>query len=395
MSPLTSGAFGQRVRTGARAAGEEVDSVGSDRATAEGHDRASIFRSNLRSLLVSRWLTQRRAADEIGVSYKWMRRLCHRGVERLDRRTEARLHRVADFFGVRVGDLWGNHLGAPARPRRDRNLVKWTGSKRRQAPKIVALFPKQIDTYYEPFLGGGSVLYELLGSDIGVKRFRCSDTCATLIGIWEMVRDVPEVLLRRYEGMWAEVRRRGADFYYELRAAFNKTQDPCMFFWLLRTCRNGLVRFNKNGQFTTGFHYGRSGVEPQEVHALLQRWAERLAGRDTRFEVKDYREVRSRPGDLLFVDPPYDVPDPEIYSGMIDFNVLFDWLGRQRGGYILTLNGFVGDEDRRVAVPPHLYDEHLQLEGRGNPLVPGGDRRVTDALYLKLDGRSPLARHPA
>ncbi|HET6573579.1 MAG TPA: DNA adenine methylase [Fimbriiglobus sp.] len=303
------------------------------------------------------------------------------------------LRRVADFFGVRVDDLWGEHLGVPARPRRDRSLVKWTGSKRLQAPQIVAHFPRKIATYHEPFLGSGAVLFELLGSDIGVKRFRCSDTCAPLIGIWEMVRCEPDVLLKRYEEMWAEVRRGGAKFYYEVRASFNRSQDPIQFFFILRTCRNGLVRFNKKGPFTTGFHHGRSGVEPREVHALLQGWTQRLAGRDIRFEVKDYREVRSRPGDLLFVDPPYDVPDPEIYSGVIDIDMLFDWLGRQRGGYVVTLNGFVGGEDRRLAVPPHLYDEHLQLEGRGNPLVPGGDRRVTDALYLKLDGRSSLARH--
>jgi D12 class N6 adenine-specific DNA methyltransferase len=43
-------------------------------------------------------------------------------------------------------------------------LIKWTGSKRRQAKQIVAQFPRKIATYYEPFLGSGSVIYELLGT---------------------------------------------------------------------------------------------------------------------------------------------------------------------------------------------------------------------------------------
>jgi hypothetical protein len=74
-------------------------------------------------------------------------------------------------------------------------LIKWTGSKRRQAKQIVAKFPRQIATYYEPFLGGGSVLYELLGSDIEVGQFECSDICEPLIALWQVVKDDPNGLV--------------------------------------------------------------------------------------------------------------------------------------------------------------------------------------------------------
>jgi site-specific DNA-adenine methylase len=70
-------------------------------------------------------------------------------------------------------------------------LIKWTGSKRRLAKQIVAMFPCRISTYYEPFLGGGSVLYELLGTDIEVGRFECSDICEPLIALWNVVKDDP------------------------------------------------------------------------------------------------------------------------------------------------------------------------------------------------------------
>ena len=41
-------------------------------------------------------------------------------------------------------------------------VIKWSGSKRSQAENILTYFPKEIDTYYEPFCGGASVLRRLL-----------------------------------------------------------------------------------------------------------------------------------------------------------------------------------------------------------------------------------------
>ena len=48
-------------------------------------------------------------------------------------------------------------------------VIKWSGSKRSQAEQILRHFPNEIDTYYEPFCGGASVLRRLLDGDIQVK----------------------------------------------------------------------------------------------------------------------------------------------------------------------------------------------------------------------------------
>jgi hypothetical protein len=47
---------------------------------------------------------------------------------------------------------------------------------------------------------------------------------------------------------------------------------------------------------------------------------------------------------------------------------LFSWLGGQRGSSYLSMPGFVGEEDRRLAVPPHLYDEQVQIDAGTAPL---------------------------
>lgn len=271
-------------------------------------------------------------------------------------------------------------------------LIKWTGGKRRQARRIVEHFPRKIATYFEPFLGGGAVLYELLGSNLQVDRIECSDRCAPLIELWQVVRDDPEGLVRRYAEGWATLRSQGKGFYYEVRDRFNRTGDPYLFFFLLRTCRNGLVRFNRDGLFNSGFHGARPGMDPETVEAVLADWWRRLGTRPVRFAVRDYREVASGAGDLLYLDPPYLNEDGQYYSGIIDFPEFFGWLRGQRGDSLLSLNGFLGDEDRTVAVPGDLYDEHLLLDNGVSPfdrLNGEAALPMTDSLYIRRGRRSP------
>ena len=110
-------------------------------------------------------------------------------------------------------------------------MIKWTGSKRRQATKIVAHFPRKIATYYEPFLGGGSVLYELLGTKIEVGRYEVSDICQPLIALWKLIQNDPTGLIEGYAENWRLLQVHGASHYHEVRREFNETQNPQLFFF--------------------------------------------------------------------------------------------------------------------------------------------------------------------
>ena len=70
-------------------------------------------------------------------------------------------------------------------------VIKWSGSKRSQSEEIIKRFPKKIDTYYEPFIGGGSILFQLLNSDIEVKEYICSDINEELIALWNIIKEEP------------------------------------------------------------------------------------------------------------------------------------------------------------------------------------------------------------
>lgn len=67
---------------------------------------AETFRRNIRKLLKSRSMSQREAADMFDISYKSMRRFCHQGLQRPDKRTRAGLERLVRHFDLTLADLW-------------------------------------------------------------------------------------------------------------------------------------------------------------------------------------------------------------------------------------------------------------------------------------------------
>ena len=83
--------------------------------------------------------------------------------------------------------------------------IKWSGSKRSQASDIISFFPKEIDTYYEPFLGGGSVFRALVESDIKVNKYVLSDNNSDLMDLWQVIADAPNTLANEYEEYWNTV----------------------------------------------------------------------------------------------------------------------------------------------------------------------------------------------
>lgn len=286
--------------------------------------KSDQFSRNLRFLLRTRWMSQREASDQIGVPYKWLRRLCHHGLDRIDKRSTGNLVKLAEFFAVGLEDLWGTEIEIV--PRANWVLIKWIGSKRRLAPEILRRFPTKIKTYWEPFVGSGAVLWELLGSKIEVQRIRCSDACEPLIGIWNLIKDDPKRLSESYRSLWRKLQSGEQRLYNEVRDRFNETGDPCDFFFLLRVCRVAAVEFSQEGKFITPYHLGELGLEPRCVDVLLADWHEMLRGRDVTFTVRDYRTVFARPGDFLYLDPPYKSERARLYFGSFDHAQFFDWL---------------------------------------------------------------------
>lgn len=73
-------------------------------------------------------------------------------------------------------------------------------------------------------------------------------------------------------------------------------------------------------------------MDPETVRLIVEDWGRRLSSKDVRFSARDYRQVATQKGDLLYLDPPYDAREGcYYYSGRFDFGELFGWLRKQQG----------------------------------------------------------------
>ena len=261
-------------------------------------------------------------------------------------------------------------------------LVKWTGSKRSQAAEIVRRFPRDFVTYYEPFVGGASVAYQA-----APPKAVCADILDPLIELWRVVQDRPHEVAERYCREWERLQRHGHEAFYDVRDRFNANPNPFDLLFLSRTCVNGLIRFNKKGEFNNSFHLTRPGIHPDRLRSIVLDWSARLAHVD--FRCGDYRETTAgaTKHDFVYLDPPY-FNTRGRYFGRIQFDGFLDYLHRlRRRGirYALSYDGNRAGVDYSVDLPRSLYERRLLIPSGNSPFrkVMGKKAEmVEESLYL-------------
>lgn len=261
-------------------------------------------------------------------------------------------------------------------------VIKWTGSKRSQAEEIISYFPKKIDTYYEPFLGGGSIM-----GNATFKKGICGDICKPLIELWEDIKNNPCEVSESYRKDWNKLQDQGYTYYYEVRDEFNKNRNPRKFLFLTRTCCNGLIRFNKNGEFNNSFHLTRKGIKPETLEKIIKSWSEKIKNVD--FILGDYRETtkNAKKGDLIYLDPPY-FHNKDRYENNIDFDEFIDYLKelkKRKVKFVLSFDGYRGDQKYEAKIPSGIFKRMVVLQSGNssvNNVLNQKKEMVYESLYL-------------
>ena len=271
-------------------------------------------------------------------------------------------------------------------------LIKWSGSKRSVAPLLARTLP-QGGTYFEPFLGGGSVL----GTQAH-RRAVVGDTIGELIDIWNAVKNDPDHAAKEYSARWSRLQGEGHTAYYDVRASFNESRNPHDLLFLSRTCVNGLIRFNKAGDFNNSLHHTRKGINPARFESIIKRWSDVVQGAN--FVHADFEETlsKARPGDVAFLDPPYVGTRGRYLPTDFDYPRFWQCLERLNGAgvrWILTLDGSAGERQyESETVPADIYVRRFALATGSSPfsrVMEGRVDHVRESVFMNFDGDTETA----
>lgn len=271
--------------------------------------------------------------------------------------------------------------------------IKWSGSKRSQAEQIISYFPKQIDTYYEPFCGGASVFARLyMNRKTSIKHFVLSDINNDLMSLYKVIQNNPIQLCEHYESLWNELNKddninRKKEYFASIRQRFNREHDPMDFMFIMRTTTNGMPRYNQNGEFNNSFHVTRNGMSPNKLRNIIGQWHNML--QDVELRTCSYNEIAPNENDFMYLDPPY-ANTTGMYYGKIDYSHLWDYLNNIKSSWALSFDGMTNKDDYTQNVPL-IYDKHVYLKSGNSSFrrVIGNktDVIVYESLYIKNKSR--------
>lgn len=147
-------------------------------------------------------------------------------------------------------------------------FIKWVGGKGQLIEQLEALLPadfaeRENVTYIEPFVGGGAMLFHMLQTYPNIKSAVINDINPDLTLCYQVVRDNPTELIESLNVIQSEYYNLRTEedrkfFFLQQRELFNskslnKIDNTTLFFFLNRTCFNGLYRVNKAGKFNVPF----------------------------------------------------------------------------------------------------------------------------------------------
>lgn len=236
-------------------------------------------------------------------------------------------------------------------------FVKWAGGKRQLLSQIKERMPENYNDYYEPFVGGGAVTFELLPANALIN-----DINKALINAYKQICNAPEAFLKAVNKFDEEMWEDGKEYYYSLREHYNDklmkaeydVELAALFVFINKHCFNGLYRVNGKGLFNVPFNNSRRTSVDEGSIMEISKYLQGITITDGDFEEAC---KGAKKGDFVFIDSPYAPLNPTSFEAY-------------------TKEGFDIESHKRLA---RLYDE---LTARGCfCMLTNHNTRLINKLY--------------
>jgi DNA adenine methylase len=198
--------------------------------------------------------------------------------------------------------------------------IKCQGIKTKLVPFILSQIQWQEQPsarWVEPFLGSGVVAFNLTP-----RRALLTDSNQHIIRFYQAIQQgqITRAIAQHFlQAEGEKLQQQGAEYYYEVRQRFNQLGDPLDFLFLNRACFNGLIRFNRKGEFNVPFCQKPTRFAPSYITKIVNQieWvARQMAGKDWELRVSDWQTTlqQVQHQDFVYLDPPYIGRHTDYYN---------------------------------------------------------------------------------
>ena len=214
-------------------------------------------------------------------------------------------------------------------------FVKWAGGKRQLLPQIRERMPQHYNRYFEPFVGGGAVLF-----DLQPEHALINDINKALINAYKIICENPEEFLRAVKQLDNEMQQNGKEYYYAKREDYNDklmraeydVELAALFVFINKHCFNGLYRVNGKGLFNVPYNQSKCASVDEKLIMDISQVLQGVTILDGDFEDAC---ADAQQGDFIFFYSPYAPLNPASFESY-------------------TKEGFDMESHRRLA---RLYDD--------------------------------------
>lgn len=205
-------------------------------------------------------------------------------------------------------------------------FLKWAGGKAKLIPIFEERYPVElqngeIDTYIEPFIGGGAVLLSII-SKYNFNKIVINDINSELTLTYKVIKEYPDKIISILDKMQEEYNcldslEEKQEFFYGVREKFNQSkgninyekiddksiEHAASMIFLNKSCFNGLYRENKKGGFNVPFGKKEklNCYDKENIMAVSEKLKNAIILNGDFEKVMDYVNNHT----FVYMDPPY------------------------------------------------------------------------------------------